>query len=409
MTVNDLHIGYLVTLFVTAFSDRSTSLKMPQMPMRGGCFQVSEIEEFRLQGEAVVLRCPKMESLLVKRGLLHAIGHTYHFIGADMETLLPNDTGRVRTQDHHLWFLPARTTDTGNYTCIFRNASYCLAGTISLQVYQNKDPHLDVISYPYQAFPGHTGMIVCPNVNEFNRTGNLQWFKDSTPIVLSADHNRYHRHMDNALTIQNVSPRDAGFYTCELKVVINDVHYKVTRTIKLSVPAPAGESTTPSSMPSESPVEPLFLQPEIIFPSSSDIFEASIGSNLEIPCRVLIGGQSADSTEVTWLVDGLAIEESILRGRAFLGERTRGSHTELKLNLLELYEEDTRAVIKCVTQNPWGRQEVIAQIKLENNSPWLVVGTAGATAFLTMVFIFLYHLLKAQRKDYILARQNTMF
>lgn len=88
----------------------------------GGCFQVSEIEEFRLQGEAVVLRCPKMERLLAKRGLLHAIGHTYHFTGADMVTLLPNDTGRVRTQGRHLWFLPARTTDTGNYTCIFRCA-----------------------------------------------------------------------------------------------------------------------------------------------------------------------------------------------------------------------------------------------------------------------------------------------
>lgn len=42
-----------------------------------------------------------------------------------------------------------------------------------------------------------------------------------------------------------------------------------------------------------------------------------------------------------------------------------GCYVEVNLYIIELCDEDTRAELKCVTQNQGGRQEVIAQFRVE--------------------------------------------
>ncbi|XP_018595383.1 interleukin-1 receptor type 2 [Scleropages formosus] len=396
----------LVALLLACFTSKTAPLSLP---VTENCLQVSEIEEFHLQGEAVVLSCPKAERVVLKNRLLHTPGYTQHFAGAAMRPLDTN--GRVRDRGRRLWFLPAQTSDTGNYTCVFRNRTFCIAGIISLQVYERKGPHLDMISYPNFVFPGHTGLVVCPNLKEYNRTGNLQWFKESTPIELSVNGTRYHQQEANVLAIQDINPQDKGFYTCELWILFDQTRFKITRTIKLVVAAPEEETTTLQTSPAVIPTRPPH-PPEIVYPAHGDVFIAIIDSTLEIPCRVSTGDQPANSTEVTWLVNGLNIEESVLRGRAFLGERviSRSERTliELKIIILELHEEDSSAEIKCVARSPGGRRDVVAQVRVEDPFVWLTVGCIGAAAFLTTVSLFLYLLLKPERKDYVLARQSSV-
>ncbi|MFT7818176.1 interleukin-1 receptor type 2 [Arapaima gigas] len=407
MTGTNQHNRVLTALVLTCFTSRAVPLSIPTT---GKCLQVWELEEFHLQGEAVVLSCPMAQRVVLKYRLQHTSGYTHHFASDTMMPLALDSDGRVRNHSHHLWFLPAQTTDTGNYSCVFRNSTFCIAGTISLQVYERKGPHLDVISYFNTAFPGHMGMVVCPNLRDYNSTGNLQWFKETTPIELCANSTRYQQHGANVLVISDVSPQDEGFYTCELWVLFDHMRFKVTRTIKLSVwqNIPSINCSLCFLLVTAS------RHPEIVYPSHGDVFIGSTYTTLEIPCRVSVGDQPANSTEVIWLVNGLNIEESVLRGRAALGERVisrnEGVHIELRILIQKLREEDTRAEIKCVARNPGGQQEVTAQVRVEDPFVWLMVGCVGAVAFLAVVSVFLYLLLKPPRKkDYILTRQNSVF
>ncbi|KAG7467265.1 hypothetical protein MATL_G00151500 [Megalops atlanticus] len=395
--------------------------RTPRLPMRGGCYHVSaDVPEFTVQGEAVVLRCSFLERYLHRQGLSQAEGYTFSFHSGDLSSegapVLSDDRGRVREQGHRLWLLPALTRDSGNYSCVFRNASYCFAGTISLHVYETKHSHLDIISYPMSATPGQEGMIRCPQLTEFKNRGKLQWFKESTPIVFTANRTRYRRDTETSFIIRNVIPADEGYYTCQLQVFLNNTQYTVTRIIKLHVAALGPIDVLPTIRPSQSSVGRKALRPKILDPVNGTFFHSSFGSSLEILCRVLIWNQSADSTEVTWMVNGLPVEESFLGGRALLGEKkvtvmNGRNHIELRLTFLELHEEDSRAEIKCVAQNLGGREEVVAWVRLEDfMSTWLVVAAVGTICFLTMVCVFLYQLLKPrQNKDYILTRQNSTF
>ncbi|XP_061082160.1 interleukin-1 receptor type 2 [Conger conger] len=418
------------------------------IPMRGGCFRLSsEIPVFRLQGEAVVLRCSFLERYLFRQGFSQDEGAMRYLRvdGAGREDSIPMAEGlRVQEQTRRLWFLPAQAADSGTYSCVFRNASYCCASNITLQVYEARQPHLDNISYPMFAFHGRNMKLSCHHINEFNISGNLKWYKEATAIALSTNRTRYHRETNTSLTIQNVATTDEGTYTCRLQIVFNTTEYTVSRVIKLSVRAPERRGTLPSvkptaslpsvkptaSLPSVKPTASLpsvkpshssvkleRLRPKIIAPVNGTIFQTAFGSGLLIMCAVSSGNQSADSTEVTWLLNGQTVSESFLGGRVLLGEKRVTAadgvnYIELRLIFLEVSEEDTMAEIKCVAQNPRGREEVVVQVRLGDSLfTWLIVAAAGTICFLTVVCLILCQLLKSKQKvkDYILARQDSTF
>ncbi|KAJ8409881.1 hypothetical protein AAFF_G00209220 [Aldrovandia affinis] len=407
MTLKDKCILVPIALLILLSMIMVDANKESQLPIRGGCLQLSpEVPEFRLQGDAVVLRCGFLESYLQMQRFSLTEGNTIHFLrdyGNGTEVSVHTED-RVREQRHQLWFLPAQAADSGTYSCVFRNASYCCATTIALQVYETRQPHLDAISYPMFAYHGQKGKIRCYHLKEFSISGNLQWYKESTPIVFSVNRTRYRRDTNTTFTIQDVSTADEGFYTCKVQVLFNNTEYIVTRVTKLSVKAPGPR------LPKEN------LRPKIVDPVNGTFFQSYFGSSLSILCKVSTGNQSADFTDVIWFINGLFVEESFLSGRALLGEmmvtiENGDNYIELELIILEVHEEDTRAEIKCVAQNSAGRDEVMAHVRLEDSIlAWLVVAAAGTICFLTMVCVFLYQFLKPKRKsDYILARQHSTF
>lgn len=135
-------------------------------------------------------------------------------------------------------------------------------------------------------------------------------------------------------------------------------------------------------------------------------------------CKVLTECEMAESTRVTWLVNGQSVRSSYLDGRAMQGGRSvtrvsEGCQIELRLIVVAMTEEDVNTELRCVTQNRGGRREVVAQLRLEDSTfTWLVVGAVAVSCFLAVVSMFLYVLLRPKRKtkrDYILARQNSTF
>ncbi|KAL0963696.1 hypothetical protein UPYG_G00309710 [Umbra pygmaea] len=415
-------LNLLSALLITPCACR----QLPPLPLKDGCFQVSpELMMFHVQGEAVVLSCRKFERVLYKRFAQAKVeyvitkGNKTEAVGAG-----EREDGRIIQCERQLWLLPAQPSDSGQYSCIYRNEKLCVVGSITVEVYETMQTGMENLSYNFNTNVGRNVSILCPHIKDFNWTDEIEWYKDSSQTVLPVGSGFYHKQSKDRMLISDVRHTDQGRYTCQLRVYINNIQYNVSRIIKLTVkgphPFPYTQVTkvttdiTVTPDPSLSTVE--FQGPQILAPLNGTIFERPLGSALEISCQVFTESQSANTTVVTWLVNGQSVESSYLGGRALMSKRRTttvdgGYCVEVKLYITEMFQEDARVELKCVTQNKRGRQEVIARFKVKDSmSTWLMVWAAACVCFLTVVSVFGYLLRKPRRKaDYILARQNSTF
>lgn len=440
MSLQTAIMARLVLMFVVVIIENVYGRPtLPPLPMKDGCYLVHpEVSIFRVEGEAIILSFPMFERALEVRNIAPLMARFVITKNNGTEGVAYHGEGRVQQNNKQLWFLPATASDSGEYICTYRNETYCVNGSINLHVYESRSVDMQKVSYPQPAIVGQKATLKCPSVRDFNNTDGhtqtetIEWYKDSSPagLQLSGEDSFL---QDNKLIIPAVKQSHAGFYTCQLRVLINNQEYKVSRAILLRVrglePAVTSTPTVPDLPMSSTPGiissssyatvhTPRIQSPVIISPLNGTIFESLHGSGLELFCTVLTECQMADSTEVTWLVNGQSVESSYLDGRALQGGRrvTRVSddcQIELRLILVAMTEEDENTELKCVTQNQAGRQEVVTQLQLEDSTfTWLVVAVVAASCFLTVVSIFLYVLFKPKRKkkmDYFLARQNSTF
>ncbi|XP_066562544.1 interleukin-1 receptor type 2 [Amia ocellicauda] len=384
--------------------------RLPRLPYIEQCIQLpSVLPLYALQGDAVQLKCDDPLSYL---GWSVPQGFIYQWIRDGTRVSVSVSEGRVEMQEELLLFLPALTGDSGNYTCILRNDSYCVSSPILLNVYESKLNNLDDISYLNEANPGTLGMVICPDLPNFltmANWGDLKWFKESTPIVSSEEKTRYKRD-EMILFIQDVKFGDEGYYTCALNFSFNNKQLKVTRTIKLQI---AGTPTKPSvTHPLSSTTRPSGerIPPKIIYPIN-DTYDSELGSSLIIPCQVLPGQQSAHTTDVTWLVNGLNVEDFFISSRVLQGEKilyieNGAYYIQVDLIITELLKEDTKSEFKCVAQNRNGYHETTVQINEKNTmGTWLIVGLFASGSFLIVISVVFWQLFKhSNKKDYILTK-----
>nr|XP_046260761.1 interleukin-1 receptor type 2 isoform X2 [Scatophagus argus]XP_046260762.1 interleukin-1 receptor type 2 isoform X2 [Scatophagus argus] len=405
---------------------------LPPLPMKAGCYLVApEVNLSRLEGEAVILSFPMFQRVLKVRNIAPPTAKFVITKDNGTEGVAYHGEGRVQQSDKELWLLPANASDSGKYICTYSNETYCVTGSIKLHVYKSSSVDMKKLSHPVSAMVGENLAIKCPSISDFNKTGRLiEWVKDSSPTPLQSGRDR---SRDNGrLMIPAVKQSHSGVYTCQLTVLINNQQYKVSRAIQLHVQGLDPEITTTPAVPDLSMTSspglisssyrtvhtPVIQPPVIVSPLNGTIFESLHGSGLELFCKVLTDCQMADSTVVTWLVNGQSVESSYLDGRALQGGRratrvSSGCQIELRLIFMEIFDEDTQTELKCVTQNQGGRQEVVVQLQLEDSTfTWLVVAVVAVSCFLAVVSVFLYVLFKPKRKqkmDYFLARQNSTF
>ncbi|XP_045910619.1 interleukin-1 receptor type 2 [Micropterus dolomieu] len=425
----------LVLMFAVLTIEYVYGSRLPPLPMKDGCHVVSpEVMIFRVEGEAIILSFPTFMRVLKVRNIAPPTAKYLIHKDNGTEGVAYYGEGRVQQHDKQLWFLPAHASDSGKYICTYRNESYCVTGSIMLHVYESSYVDMEKLSYPVSATVGENLPLKCPSLSDFNKTDRLiQWHKDSSPTPLQLRRPGSLRQQKGDLMIPAVKQTDAGVYTCQLRVLINNQQYKVSRSILLRVQGldPAITTTVPdlsttsnpglisSTSSSYSSVHtPIIQPPVIVSPLNGTIFESLHGSGLELFCNVLTECQIAGSTVVTWLVNGQSVESSYLDGRALQGGRrvtkvSGGCQIELKLIVVAITEEDVETELKCVTQNQGGRQEVVAQLRLEDPTfTWLVVAAVAVSCFLTVVLVFIYALFKPKRNtkmDYFLARQNSTF
>ncbi|XP_056145783.1 interleukin-1 receptor type 2 isoform X2 [Lampris incognitus] len=393
-----------------------------------GCFQVQEeVELFRVEGEAVILAFPSFHRVLQRRSLASPTAKYLIAKSNWLGDVTYAEEGRVQQRGEQLWLLPAQASDTGEYTCFFRNDTYCIAGSITLRVYESGSVDMDKLSYTVSTTLGHSMTIKCPSLGRFNQTDQIDWYKEPSPMALQLGTGSYYRDRDDLL-ILDVKRSHQGLYTCQVRVRINNQQYKVKRTVQLHVQEPLNPTPRPASDLSIT-FDPIlngrtsgnaadtrtFLPPVIVFPLNGTIFESTHGSVLKLLCKVFTECQMANSTAIMWLVNGQSVESSYLIGRALQGRkrvtRTPGScQVELMLVVMELSEVDSRAEWKCVTQNQGGEQDVLGQLRLEDSTfIWLVAAIMVLSCVLSVLSVCLYVLLKPRRKtDYFLTKQNSI-
>ncbi|XP_032385385.1 interleukin-1 receptor type 2 [Etheostoma spectabile] len=419
-------------------------LRLPPLPMEEGCYLVSpEVNILRLEGEAVILSFSMFERVLKKRKIAPPTATFLITKDNGTEGVAFQGEGRVQQRNKQLWILPAQASDSGKYICTYRNETYCVTGSITLQVYKSTSVDMEKMIHPYQAMVGESLSVSCPSLSDFNNTDRLvEWHKDSPPQLGRAGSFLQSR---GRLIIPAVTRSHAGVYTCKLRALISGQQYKVSRTIKLDVegldPVTSTTTTTittittptittPTSVPDLSMMAnpglissssgtihtPVIRPPVIVSPLNGTIFESVHGSGVELVCKVFTECQMTESTLVTWLVNDQSVESSYMDRRALQGGKrvtrvSEGCQIELRLVIVAITEQDVKTELKCVTQNQGGRQEVVTQLQLEDSTfTWLVVAVVAVSCFLAVVSAFLYVLFKPKKKrDYFLARQNSTF
>ncbi|KAI9534419.1 hypothetical protein NQZ68_012652 [Dissostichus eleginoides] len=422
-----LHSGWM---FAVIFIQNVAGLPLPPLTVKAdGCFLATtegEVDVFVLEGEAIILSCPIFDRVLEARNI--APPNASYIITKDngTEGVSFQGEGRVQQRDKQLRFLPAQASDSGLYICTYRNETYCVTGNITLKVYESMSVVMEKVTNRVEVIVGENLRYTCPSLDDFNDTETLiGWNKDSR-------RGGSFSQLRGKLIIPAVRRSHAGLYTCRLTVTIDEQPYNVSRSITLivrgvdpetpSTPSPTllhlSSTSHPEILSSSTVHTPAIRPPVIISPKNGTVVESPHGSGLELFCTVLTGCQTAESTVVTWLVNGQSVESSYLNGRALQGGRrvTRESEVcqvELRLLVVAMTDEDVNTELKCVAQNEGGRQEVVALLQLEDSSfTWLVVAVVAAFCFLTVVSIFLYVLFKPKRTkkmDYFLARQNSTF
>ncbi|MGH0151779.1 UNVERIFIED_CONTAM: hypothetical protein FKN15_043112 [Acipenser sinensis] len=235
--------------------------------------------------------------------------------------------------------------------------------------------------------------IICPDLDEFVKTTGtveLKWYKEFFPLLFVEGKHQYNRG-DRFLLIRDLTAGDEGYYTCELTFPYNKAQYKVTRTIHLQITA-------------------AHTRPKIIDPLNSTI-KAALGSSLIVPCKVFTAIKSTATTEVSWLANGIQIEDSHMSNRVSQGPQhvlteNESDYIEVELVFNVVRVEDFSTEFKCVAKNSQGSHESPVQIHLaDSSSTCVIVGFFGTLSFLTVVCIFMCNLFKPRcKKDYVLTK-----
>ncbi|KAG8581533.1 hypothetical protein GDO81_007714 [Engystomops pustulosus] len=248
-------------------------------------------------GEPVRLRCPLFEDYLKHNySTAHSAGLTLMWYwtgkGKDLEEpiniRLPDN--RISKDKDILWFRPALLNDTGNYTCMLRNTTFCLKIAFPFEVLKKDadscvsiNKAAEVVIFPLQ----DTALLTCPDTTGYyptDVTPTVNWYMNCILVDGFVDRD------PKGLSLQfiNVLQKYEGNYTCIVSYDENGRPYNLTRTIYVK--------TIASHLQARPPV--------MITPNDKQTFEFIAGGELHIPCEVYFSYVNNSYTDIGWRING---------------------------------------------------------------------------------------------------------
>ncbi|XP_031800910.1 X-linked interleukin-1 receptor accessory protein-like 2 [Sarcophilus harrisii] len=136
----------------------------------------------------------------------------------DLEEPIIFSEVRMSKEEDSIWFHSVEAQDSGFYTCVLRNSTYCMKVSMSLTVAENESGlcYNSQIRYSEKSEVTKRKEIVCPDMDDYKtaeQEPDVVWYKECKPKMWRS----VIIQKGNALLIQEVQEEDGGNYTCELK------------------------------------------------------------------------------------------------------------------------------------------------------------------------------------------------
>ncbi|XP_042314152.1 LOW QUALITY PROTEIN: interleukin-1 receptor accessory protein [Sceloporus undulatus] len=360
-------------------------------------------------GELAKIRCPLFEAFVkYNYSTAHSSGLTliWYWIGRGQDLEEPIN---FRLPDNHiskekdtLWFRPALFNDTGNYTCMLRNTSYCSKVAFPLEVV-NKDPGSCVSQAvkPEEVlmYLSYTNInLTCPDVEGFypaHIKPKFHWYKapshprstfpgnsSSEPFCTLVDKFHERKAYGINLTFFIVRQTYYGDYTCIATYRENGRDFNLTRTFRVKVVAPPSSSTAP----------------QITTPNNYVVYEYKPGADIILHCEVIFTFLKDSPQEVWWTIDGKNTDE-ITELKFNISQREApldiGSVLVVKtLFVSKVTEKDLKRNYTCFAHNNNGTTHMQAWVRMKVPVPRYTVELAcglGATILLVVILTVIYH------------------
>ncbi|XP_062440631.1 X-linked interleukin-1 receptor accessory protein-like 2 isoform X1 [Rhea pennata] len=308
----------------------------------------------------------------------------------DLEEPIIFSEVRMSKDEDSIWFHSVELQDSGFYTCVLRNSTYCMKVSMSLTVAENESGlcYNSKIRYLEKSEVTKRKTISCPDIEDYktaNQEPDVVWYKECKPkmwrsIVIQKG---------NTLLIQEVQEEDGGNYTCELKFEGK----LIRRTTELKVTA----------LLTDKPPKPLFPmenQPTVI--------DVQLGNPLTVACKAFFGFSGESGPMIYWMKGEKFIEE--LEGHIREGEvrllREHLGEKEVELTLIfDAVEEADLANYTCHVENRNGRKH--ASVLLRKKDLIYKIELAGGLGAILLLLILLVTIYKCYNIELMLFyRQN---
>ncbi|XP_072901733.1 interleukin-1 receptor accessory protein-like 1 isoform X2 [Hemitrygon akajei] len=307
----------------------------------------------------------------------------------DFEEPIPFDGIRMSKEEDSIWFRPTELQDSGLFSCVLRNATYCMKVSMSLIVAENDTGlcYNTKMKYFEKAELSKSKEITCPDTDDFILPDSepVVWYKECKsmawrPSVVQKGDN---------LLIREVTEDDVGNYTCELKFG----SFLVRRTTELAVTAPLTDKPPKLLYPLENRLNPV---------------EAQLGIVANLTCRAFFGYGGEVSPIIYWmkgekfiedLDDNHARESDMRILREHLGEK------EVSISLLiDSVQDGDLGNYSCYVENGNGRRQ--ASILLQKRELMYTVELAGGLGAILLLLICLVTVYKCYKIDIMLFYRN---
>ncbi|XP_078057687.1 interleukin-1 receptor accessory protein-like [Mustelus asterias] len=301
---------------------------------------------------------------------------------------------RITNKEGVLWFWPVFANDSGRYTCVLRNTTYCLKAAIPLLVVEkglNVCNSSKEMVFPVEFILGETRNLSCPNAVEFSNSSissTVAWYgarSDGQNKVKCQRGQRVGRDMDTLkenegkLFFYIVREYHIGEYTCIVTMAQRDRQYNLTRTVAVSLCASQHD-----------PKPPVLVQPK-----SDQQIEVEYGQEVNLTCRIFFHCIRDSPTILWWLVDGRNAQELGPAIKTFLSEESSKLKDKTITNTISIKAvtlSDLQRNYTCFGQNRIGFSAV--QVTLIKKAPSFAIelGCAlGVTLLIFVTSIIVYH------------------
>lgn len=341
-------------------------------------------------GEPVRIRCPLFEDYLKHNySTAHSAGLTlmWYFTaqGKDLEEpiniRLPDN--RISKDKDILWFRPAVLNDTGNYTCMLRNTTFCSKVAFPLEVFkkdQNSCVSTAKASEEKLLELGDKHHLTCPDTQGYfpaNITSTVKWYMNCEVVDKFFD--RVVKGPD--LIFLTMSLPFEGNYTCIVTYEDSGRIYNLTRTMRIKAIASSANAKPPA----------------MYIPNDKLSYSFAVGEDMELTCEVYFSYVQNSSNEIWWTVHGNRkdIADPNVTKSVKLDETNPGAETIIeKLYIKNITPDDLKHNYTCSAKNRLGSVSRQALVKEKVGTPRYITELAcglGATVFLVICFIVVYH------------------